>query len=191
MGGRIRLDPAVNVDTLRLTPACKIIAKALQEYGAFNGDYAGATVLYADNSPSALKRWKAVLQKTDFAAIFTPEFIRKHFRVIELGNLLPGQNLKDGRIGFVEFGFPGAVSVSIDWLQTTIECVVDSSMDLADIKPVFRTAMKNSLVFIDNIKQESGKSEVNFNKNLTYKIDVPGKAPKYWIVKVKRKKLVL
>ena len=191
MGGRIQLDPSINVDTLHLNPACKIIAKALQEYGAFNGDYAGATVLYADNSPSALKRWKGVLQKTDFAAIFTPEFIRKHFRVIELGNLLPGQNLKNGRIGFVEFGFPGAMSVSIDWLQTTIECVVDSTMDLADVKPVFRTAKKNSFVSIDDIKQESGKSKVNFKKNLTYKIDVPGNVPKYWTVKVKRKKSVL
>ena len=54
MGEGIQLDPSINVDTLHLNPACKIIAKALQEYGAFNGDYAGVTVLYADNSPSAL-----------------------------------------------------------------------------------------------------------------------------------------
>lgn len=187
MGGRIQLDPALNVDTLNLNPACKIIAKALQEYGAFNGDYAGATVLYADNSPSALKQWTGVLQKTDFAEIFTPLFVRKYFRVIEMGNLLPGQNLQDGRIGFIDFGFPSIKNVSIEWLNTTIECVVDSSVSLAGVKPVFRTASMHSLVYVNNIEQESGKSTVDLNKNIEYKIDVPGTGSKNWTVIVRRK----
>jgi hypothetical protein len=166
MGGRIQLDPAINVDTLKLNPACKVIARALQEYGSFNGDYAGATVLYADNSPSALKQWKGVLQKTDFLATFTPAFIKKYFRLIEMGNLLPGQNLKDGQIGFIDFSFPGAVSVSIDWLHTTIECVVDASVSLTDVKPVFKTAREHSLVYIKEVKQESGKSVVTLNRDV-------------------------
>jgi hypothetical protein len=186
MGGRIQLDPAINVDTLNLTPACKIIAKALQEYGAFNGDYAGATVLYADNSPAALKQWKGVLQKTDFLAVFTPSFIKKHFRVIAMGNLLPGQNLKNGQIGFVDFGFPGAVSVSIDWLNRKIECIAGTSVNLADVKPVFRTVRKNSSVSIKGAKQESGKSVVKFDSDVTYRIDVPGVGYKYWTVKVRK-----
>jgi hypothetical protein len=127
-----------------------------------------------------------LLQKTDFAAVFTPEFIRRHFRVIELGNLLPGQNLKDGQIGFIDFGFPGAVSVSIDWLNTTIECDVDSSMSLASVKPVFKTAKKNSLVYVNEIKQESGKSTVDFKRNVVYKIELPGQGFRYWTVKVKK-----
>ncbi len=186
MGGRIQMDPALNVDMLHLNPACRIIAKALQEYGAFNGDYAGATVLYADNSPSALKQWKGILQKTDFAAVFTPEFIRKHFRVIEMGNLLPGQNLKDGQIGFINFGFSGAVSVSIDWLDTSVDCVADSTVSLASVKPVFKTAKKNSLVYVNEIKQESGKSAVDFTRNVVYKIELPGHGFRYWTVKVKK-----
>ena len=186
MGGRIQLDPAINVDTLNLTPACKIIAKALQEYGAFNGDYAGATVLYADNSPAALKQWKGVLQKTDFLAVFTPSFIKKHFRVIAMGNLLPGQNLKNGQIGFVDFGFPDAVSVSIDWLNRKIECIPGTSVNLADVKPVFRTVRKNSSVSIKGAKQESGKSVVKFDSDVTYRIDVPGVGYKYWTVKVRK-----
>ena len=186
MGGRIQLDPAINVDTLNLTPACKIIAKALQEYGAFNGDYAGATVLYADNSPAALKQWKGVLQKTDFLAVFTPSFIKKHFRVIATGNLLPGQNLKNGQIGFVDFGFPGAVSVSIDWLNRKIDCIAGTSVNLADVKPVFRTVRKNSSVSIKGAKQESGKSVVKFDSDVTYRIDVPGVGYKYWTVKVRK-----
>ncbi|MGA9407948.1 MAG: hypothetical protein WBW71_12520 [Bacteroidota bacterium] len=186
MGGRIQLDPSIDVDTLNLTHACKIIAKALQEYGAYNGDYAGATVLYADNSPSALKQWKGVLQKFDLLATFTPAFVRKYFRAIAMGNLLPGQNLKDGQIGFVDFTFPGVLNVSIDWLDTSIVCVADSSVDLADITPVFKTAGKNSSVYIEGVKQESGKSLVRFNSDAIYRIDVPGVGDKYWTVKVRK-----
>ncbi len=186
MGGRIQLDPGINVDTLNLTPACKIIAKALQEYGAFNGDYAGATVLYADNSPEALKQWRGVLQKTDFLAVFTPSFIRKYFRVIATGNLLPGQNLKNAQNGFVDFGFPGAVSVSIDWLHRKIECTAGGSVNLADITPVFKTVKKNSSVSIKGEIQASGKSAVKFDRDVTYRIDVSGMGHRYWTVRVRK-----
>jgi hypothetical protein len=186
MGGRIQLDPSIDLDTLNLNPACKTIAKALQEYGAFNGDYAGATVLYADNSPSALKQWKGILQKTDLLAVFSPEFMKKHFRVIEMGNLFPGQNLKDGQIGFIDFTFPGAANVSIDWINTTIECIADASVRLSDIKPVFKTARKHSFVSIKDVKQESGISIVNFYGDVVYKIDIPGTGSRYWTVKIKK-----
>lgn len=93
MGGRIQLDPAWDVENSRLSPAGKVIARALQEYGAYCGDYAGANVLYAENSPAAVAAWEGWLSPGDLAEVFTPEFIRAHFRVIELGDLLPGQNL--------------------------------------------------------------------------------------------------
>jgi hypothetical protein len=187
MGGRIQLDPAVDVDTLNLTHACKIIARALQKYGAFNGDYAGATVLYADNSSRALQLWKGILKQEDFRAIFTPAFVRKYFRVIRMGNLLPGQNLDKGEIGFVDFDFPGAASVSIDWPATTIDCVVDRSVDLGNVRPVFRTLRKSSSVFIKDRKQDSGQSAVDLSETVFYRIDVPGAGSKLWSVKVRRR----
>jgi hypothetical protein len=93
MGGRIQLDPAWDVERSGLSRAGKVIARALQEYGAYCSDYAGANVLYAENSPAAVNAWRGVLAKHDLAVIFNPEFIRRHFRVIDLGSLLPGQNL--------------------------------------------------------------------------------------------------
>ena len=187
MGGRIQLDPNINVDTLNLNRACKIIAKAIQVYGAFNGDYAGATVLYADNSPSALEEWKEVLQKEDLLKVFTPEFIKKHFRVIEMGNLLPGQNLKNGQIGFYYFDFPGSVNVSIDWLNSSVNCSAADSVNLNNIRPVFKTVRKNSIVTIKNVVQESGKSVVSFNKNVIYKVDVPGVGFRNWMITIYKK----
>jgi hypothetical protein len=92
MGGRIQLDPAWDVEHSGLSPAGKVIARALQEYGAYCGDYAGANVLYAENSPAAVAAWEGLLASGELAAVFTPDFIRRHFRVLDLGDLLPGQN---------------------------------------------------------------------------------------------------
>ena len=186
MGGLIQLDPSINVDTLLLTPACKVIARALQEYGALNGDYAGATVLYADNSPSALEQWNGVLQKEDLLKVFSSDFIKKYFRVLELGNLLPGQNLESGKIGFYEFGFHGAIQVTIDWLTGTISCIADSSVNLSKVRPSYKTVWKNSIVSINGVKQEISKSEVDFSKDVRYKIEVPGAGWKIWTVKVRK-----
>lgn len=127
-----------------------------------------------------------MLQKTDFLAVFTTSFIKKHFRVTAMRNLLPGQNLKNGQIGFVDFGFPGAVSVSIDWLNRKIECIAGTSVNLADVRPVFRTVRKNSSVSIKGASQESGISVVKVDRDVTYRIDVPGVGYKYWTVKVRK-----
>jgi hypothetical protein len=56
-GGRIQLDPALDVTTLGLGPAGVAIARALQKYGAFVGDFSGAVSLYADASPDAQAYW--------------------------------------------------------------------------------------------------------------------------------------
>ncbi|MFZ0453003.1 MAG: hypothetical protein WAM24_04575 [Ignavibacteriaceae bacterium] len=186
MGGQIQLDPNINVDTLKLNRAGKIIARALQEYGAFDGDYAGAAVLYADNSPSALKQWKGILNNEDLLKAFTPEFIKKNFRVIKMGNLLPGQNLKGGQIGFYYFDFPGSLNISIDWLSSSINCVAADSVNLKAIKPVYKTVRKNSIVTTGNIKQESGKSVVDFNQSVIYKVDVPNAGFEFWTVRIKK-----
>ncbi len=188
MGGRIQLDPALNLDSLHLTPACRIIAKALQDYGAFNGDYAGATVLYADNSPSALKRWKGVLRKEDLLNVFTPRFVREHFRVLEMGQLLPGQNLDSCQLGFAEFGFSGAVRVSIDWLDARIDCIAGRTARLTAAKPFFSTVRRNSGVTVQGVRQTSGSTAVDLTRPVRYTVDVPGVGARTWTVTVTRVK---
>ena len=93
MGGSIQLDPAFDVEHSGLSKSGKIIARALQQYGAYCGDFAGANVIYAENSPAAVRQWEGVLRPDELTAVFTSEFIRAHFRVIAMGNLMPGQNL--------------------------------------------------------------------------------------------------
>lgn len=114
MGGRIQLDPAWDVERSGLSRAGKIIARALQEYGAYCGDYAGANVLYAENSPEAVAAWAGVLDTHELATLFTPDFIRAHFRVIDQGSLRPGQNLTVPPPYLVDLnlaGQPGAVRI--------------------------------------------------------------------------------
>ncbi|MDI1300168.1 DUF4124 domain-containing protein [Methylotenera sp.] len=48
-GQRFRLDPSINVDTLKMGKAGKVIAKAAQKYGFVVWDRAGAVVLRAQN----------------------------------------------------------------------------------------------------------------------------------------------
>ncbi|UJR78327.1 hypothetical protein [Sandaracinus amylolyticus] len=82
-GGRIQLDPSVNVDALGLTPSARIIARALQEYGAYVGDYSGSISLYADGSPEARAAWDSGL--LDEASVRSIPLER--MRVVEWGTL--------------------------------------------------------------------------------------------------------
>jgi hypothetical protein len=59
-GGRIQLDPAIDVGALSVSPAGKAILRALQTYGAYVGDYSGALSLYGDNSPQARAYWTSI-----------------------------------------------------------------------------------------------------------------------------------
>ena len=63
-GGRIQLDPQLDLDALGLDRTSKIIAKALQEYGAYVGDYSGAISIYGESSPAAIQAWNNVLDQS-------------------------------------------------------------------------------------------------------------------------------
>jgi hypothetical protein len=90
MGARIQLDPAYDIDQTLLSPGAKVVAKALQEYGAILVDEAGATVLYAESGAEQLAAWDGVLAAGDLQMLFTQDFIATHFRVIDTGPALPG-----------------------------------------------------------------------------------------------------
>jgi hypothetical protein len=66
-GGHVQLDPNLNLDSLGLSRAGRIVAEALQRYGAFVGDYSGAISIYAENSAAAQAHWEGVLQTYEFA----------------------------------------------------------------------------------------------------------------------------
>jgi len=65
-GTRLRLDPSIDVDKLKLTPIAKMIAKAAQKYGFILTDKAGCVAVTAE-SPSAsmaatgVDPWKALM----------------------------------------------------------------------------------------------------------------------------------
>jgi len=75
-GMRVQLDPTIDVDALDLTPAGKIIARALQEYGAYVADYGGAIVLYADGAPEAVNEWNGVLEQGSLMPNLDPAWLR-------------------------------------------------------------------------------------------------------------------
>ncbi len=58
-GGQIQLDPSLDLSTLGLSSTGLMIARALQTYGAFVGDYSGAISIYADESATAQAYWSS------------------------------------------------------------------------------------------------------------------------------------
>jgi hypothetical protein len=87
-GGQIQLDPSLDVDSLPLSTSGKIIARALQEYGAYVGDFAGAIALYADASPEALAAWNGgLLKNNELAAIDM-----RRLRVLSIGTMFEDSN---------------------------------------------------------------------------------------------------
>ena len=90
LGARIQLDPAFDVEGSALSREGKIIARALQEYGAYLGESAGGNVLFAESAPMQLEAWDGMLDSTELQAVFTPQMMVKHFRLIEMGDVQPG-----------------------------------------------------------------------------------------------------
>lgn len=81
----MQLDPAADIDGLGLSRAGRIVARALQEYGAVLVDYAGATTLYAQGEnrsqgDAAAVRdtggicWDDILQEWDLQALRASSF---------------------------------------------------------------------------------------------------------------------
>lgn len=89
-GARIQLDPSVDVESLGLSPAGLVVARALQRYGAFVGDFSGAITLYADGHPDARAAFGSGL--LDPAEIFTRTDLFDAMRVLEWGELYDDMN---------------------------------------------------------------------------------------------------
>ena len=89
-GARIQLDPSIDVGSLGLSPAGTVIARALQEYGAFVGDFSGAITLYADAHPDAQAAFAGGL--LDPAEIFFEMGLFDSLRVLQWGELYDDMN---------------------------------------------------------------------------------------------------
>jgi hypothetical protein len=87
-GGRVQLDPSLDLSTLGLSASGLIIARALQRYGAFVGDYSGSVSLYADESPDALVAWQGGLLANGEAA----KIPLARFRVLTIGTTYDNMN---------------------------------------------------------------------------------------------------
>jgi hypothetical protein len=167
MGGRIQLDPAWDVEHSALSPGGKIIARALQEYGAFCGDFAGANVLYAENSPEAVRQWEGLLHNEELSAVFTPEFIREHFRVIDMGNVLPGQNCEIPPPYVTAFNFSNGAEewhARIDYFVRTIRVRVPAPYEREIVFPMVYVFPRSTRVLIAGTPHVNQESSYNLSE---------------------------
>ena len=179
MGGRIQLDPAWDVAHAGLSAAGQTIARALQEYGAYCGDYSDANVLYAENSPAAVQEWTGVLQSEELARIFTPDFIHDHFRVLDQGNLLPGQNLHVRPPYVLSFALAGETAPArIDQLARTIT-VFPGLTSAAGVAVTWALHPRNTLVEINGRPVASGTG-IDFRPGTTLGLTAPDGVKNNW-----------
>jgi hypothetical protein len=71
LGERIQLDPALDLDSLNLKPAAKIIARAMQEYGMIFAENCGVgcNAVYAEDLTGKPYSWSGILSAGDLANI--------------------------------------------------------------------------------------------------------------------------
>jgi len=182
MGGRIQLDPAWDVESSGLSRAGKIIARALQKYGAFCGDYAGANVLYAENSPEAVEAWQGVLDPRDLGTVFTPEFIRARFRVVDMGNILPGQNLSIPPPYLIELQIDGqSAPVRIDQFNRTITFPGPAS----GARATWKTHPRDSKLVCDGRTFEGNKGTIDLTVVESITLVAPDGAQSTWRVVIR------
>jgi hypothetical protein len=83
-GTRIRIKPSIDLGRFHLSVAARVVARALQRYGAVIGDQSGGSVtLKVENTVAEGRgwRWRGVLNRRSLAAIPL-----RSFQVIRLGD---------------------------------------------------------------------------------------------------------
>eukprot|EP00028_Trichosphaerium_sp_Am-I-7-wt_P013479 CAMPEP_0168513766 /NCGR_PEP_ID=MMETSP0405-20121227/3682_1 /TAXON_ID=498012 /ORGANISM="Trichosphaerium sp, Strain Am-I-7 wt" /LENGTH=330 /DNA_ID=CAMNT_0008532709 /DNA_START=286 /DNA_END=1278 /DNA_ORIENTATION=- len=85
-GGLVRLSEDFDIEGSSLSREGKIIARAMQKYGAYMGDYADVVpVIYAESSPESIKEWDAMGVNSDMMMeVFTTEMMSKYMKVLTL-----------------------------------------------------------------------------------------------------------
>jgi len=85
-GALIQLDPTLDLDRLDLDQGGKVVARALQEYGAVNVDNAGGNALYGEHLMAKPHlSWEGLLDPFSLKNVHVG-----HFRVLMLGEIHHG-----------------------------------------------------------------------------------------------------
>jgi hypothetical protein len=179
MGGRIQLDPAWDVDGSALSPNGRSIARALQEFGAYCGDFAGANVIYAENSP---------VDTEELYAVFTPDFIRTHFRVLDMGNVLPGQNCPVAGPYLTELRETSTGRTArIDYFSHTARLTLPASLDAGDLTLAVDVFPRTSRVMLNGeIQPGDTVRHRDFSSAVLCQVEAPNGDRSEWIVLVAR-----
>ena len=84
-GAVVQLDPSLDLEKLGLSPAAKVIARALQDYGAVNVDVCGGHALYGQGlySDPLRRTWNGLLDGNDLIDL---KF--EHYRVLKMEGLV-------------------------------------------------------------------------------------------------------
>lgn len=85
-GAVVQLDPALDLESFQLSPAAKVVARALQDYGAVCVDVCGGHALYGQGlyADPRKRTWAGLLAENALVGI---KF--DHFRVLKMDGIVP------------------------------------------------------------------------------------------------------
>lgn len=82
-GAVLQLDPTLRPEQFNLSPAAKVVFRAMQRYGMVNVDVAGGNTLYGEGLYGDTSRtWRGLLEENELKVIPL-----KHYRVLKLGEV--------------------------------------------------------------------------------------------------------
>lgn len=80
-GATLQLDPTLSPDQFKLSPAARVVFRAMQEYGMVNVDVAGGNTLYGEGLYAHPGRsWRGILEENELEQIPL-----HHYRILKLG----------------------------------------------------------------------------------------------------------
>ena len=124
-----------------------------------------------------MKAWDGLLRTDELARVFTPEMIARHFRVIAMGNLLPGQNLEVRPPYVIAFQVAGESQPAlIDQLSRTITFFSRSDASTA----TWTLHPKATRATLDGQDVDGATGGVIIAGNSTLTLTAPDGATNHW-----------
>jgi hypothetical protein len=139
LGFRLQLNPDLDLDSLNLNPASKIIAKAMQEYGMIfvENNGVGYNSIYAENLDAKAETWNGILDGT------ITNIPLDQFRVVEPiipSDPSPVEDVnRDGVVNILDTQICVNVMLSIEEdpaLVQRADVNLDGEVDIADVDQI-------------------------------------------------------
>ena len=111
--------------------------------------------------------------------------IQAHFRVLDMGNVLPGQNCEVPPPYLISFQLTEpAATARIDYFTRTVRLAVPPGTGLKHVAPRFTVFRQGTRVLVDGAEQVNGRTVQDCSSPVVYRLVAPDGTANTWTVVV-------